>query len=487
MREIGKSYIPRDQDDSFLKRHLPKFKTLVLILIVGALLGTQIYNPNKRTIEAIVGIVLLLILWRVSTIGALWMLLITYPFPFSTSWGTSNEIFMLMITLLVLLRITTGKLKLTIDYKIRLPLIFIVISYFISFKNVSSGLVILSLVNTFNFMSAATFMILIINFVDNEEKLRKTLNIMMISAALFIAFTIFEMHFPGKTLIPNWLYTHTQHKARLVLKDMRMGGPFHDYELAAEFFTLNAFFIFFMYIRSKRMAARALFGIFLLIDLFMMFTTITRGAFFSLIAGTLYLLFLSRKDVSIVRFSYIVIGLIVTLVVMEGIVANYTTSGSLFERVINTTFEKGLVPTNRRGVWAEAIERGMKNPLFGQGAGWDFAKGFSKGDWPHCLYLFYFNITGLFGLATFIFFIFRIVRATVSGIRTSLATSPFPEALMKIMHVVIVIFLFDQIKIEYLRNSKYTYFIWFLFGLIIATHNIINKQKSERAAAGRLL
>jgi len=50
---------------------------------------------------------------------------------------------------------------------------------------------------------------------------------------------------------------------------------------------------------------------------------------------------------------------------------------------------------------------------------------------------------------------------------------------------VLIIFLFDQIKIEYLRNSKYTYFIWFLFGLIVATHNIIIKQRSEREAAER--
>lgn len=484
MREIGKAYIPRDQGDSFLKRHLPNLKTLALILIVGVVLGTQIFNPNKRTIEAIAGLILLLILWRFSTIAALWMLLISYPFPFAISWGTSNEIFMLMITLVVLLRISAGDFKLTFDRKIRLPLILIAASYLISFKNVTPGLMHLSLVSTFNFLAAATFMVLIINFIDNEEKLRKTLNIMMISAALFIAFTIFEMLFPGKTLIPNWLYT--QHKAKLIMRDIRMGGPFHDYELAAEFFTLNAFFIFFMYIRSKRITLRVLFGIFLLVDLFMMFTTITRGAIFSLIAGTIYLLFLSRKDINIVRFTYIVVGLTVTLVVMEYVVANYTTSGSLFERVVNTTFRKGLVPDNRWGAWEEAYIRGMKNPIFGQGPGWDFAGGFSGAMWPHCLFLFYFNITGLFGLLTFIFLIYRLIKATVSGLKASILTSPFPEALMKIMHVLIAIFLFDQIKIEYLRNSRYTYFIWFFFGLIIATHNIINKQKNERAAAARL-
>ena len=238
-----------------------------------------------------------------------------------------------------------------------------------------------------------------------------------------------------------------------------------------------------MLIRSKRLALRALFGMFLVVDLFMMFTTITRGAFFSLIVGIAYLMILSRKDINFVRFAYIAVGMTVLLVVLEGIVARYTTSGSLFERVMTTTFERGLIPANRVGTWEGAIERGMANPLFGQGTGWDFAKGLSTGQWPHCLYLFYFNITGLFGLGAFLFLLYRLVKATFVGIHASLATSPFPEALMKMMHVVLIIFLFDQIKIEYLRNVKYTYFVWFFFGLIIATHNIIIRQRRERAVA----
>jgi hypothetical protein len=480
MKSIVKSYF-QEERASLLRRSLPHIKTLALIIIVGLVLGSQIYNPNKRTIEAIAGLVLLVLLWRFSTIAALWMLLITYPFPFSISWGTSNEIFMMIIALVVLLRVSAGKHKFSLDRKIRLPMILIVVSYIISFKNVTPELMRLSLVNTFNFFSAAGFMVLIVSFVDDEVKLRKTLKIMMISAVFFIAFTIFEMIFPGKTLIPNWLYT--QHKVRLLMRGIRMGGPFHDYELAAEFFTLNAFFIFFMLIRTKRMAVRMLFGLFLLVDLFMMFTTITRGALFSLIVGTAYLMILSRKDINFVRFSSIVLGMTVLLVVMEGIVARYTTSGSLFERVMATTFESGLVPSNRVATWEGAIERGMKNPLFGQGVGWDFARGLTTGMWPHSLYLFYFNITGLFGLGAFLLLIYRLVKSSLTGVHTSLTTSPFPEALMKILHVVLFIFLFDQIKIEYLRNAKYTYFIWFFFGLIIATHNIIIKQRRESEMA----
>ena len=59
MKEIGKSFILREKKEGFLKRNLPHLKTLVLIVIVGVVLGTQIYNPNKRTIEAIAGLLLL--------------------------------------------------------------------------------------------------------------------------------------------------------------------------------------------------------------------------------------------------------------------------------------------------------------------------------------------------------------------------------------------------------------------------------------------
>jgi hypothetical protein len=447
---------------------------------MGLILATQIHSPNKRAIEAIAAVILLLMLWRLSTIASIWLLLVIYQFPFSTSYGTSNEVFLLMIGVIALLRMSAGEYKLTVDPKVRLPLLLIIVSYLISFKNVIPGLMHLSLVNTFSFLCAATYMILIVNFIDDEEKLIKTLKILMISAAFFIAFTIFEMNYPGRTLIPNWLWT--QHRTSLVMKGVRMGGPYHDYELSAEFFTLNAFLIFYMYLRTKNAVMRGVYLAFLLLDIFMMFTTITRGAFFSLIVGTAYLMFLSRKDINFVRFAYIAVGLSVLLVVMEFVVANYTTSGSMFERVVATTFEKGLVPKNRGRVWYEAFDRGMRFPLFGGGAGWDFRKGLSVGDWPHNLYLFYFNITGLFGLLAFLFFMYRIVKTTISGVKTSLLTSSFPEGLMKIMHVIIVIFLFDQIKIEYLRNSIYTYYIFFLFALVISTYNIMQKQKRKRAS-----
>lgn len=479
MKEFYKKYAGSEKK-GFLKGNLSKLKTLAITAGVGLLIGSQIYNPNKRTIEAIAGSILVLMLWNFSILASTWLILIIYPFPFAMSWGNSNFVFILIIMIIYIIRISTGYYKFHLDKTVSLPLFMIILAYIFSFNNVPLGTKVMriALSNTGNFLAAAAFMLLIINFIDDEEKLIKTVNIMLITASLAIVFSIFEMIFPGKVLVPNWLYT--THKTRLIMKGIRMTGPFHDFELNAEFLALNSFIIFLVLIRSRRTATRALLGILLITDLLMMFATITRGAFFSLVLGIVYLMFLSRKDLNITKFFYIVGGLVFVIVVLEGFVANYTTSGSLFDRVVKTTFQRGIIPTNRLGTWAPAIERGMKHPFFGQGPGWDFESGFNVGFWPHNLYLFYFNSLGIFGLFAFLFFVFRIIKSTFAGVKASLIHSPFPEAFMKILHIVIVIFLFDQLKVEYLRSNVYTFFVWSLFGVVVATYNIIQKNRRER-------
>jgi hypothetical protein len=483
MKETKNQLITRESEGGLFRRHVSKLKPLVLVAGVGSLLGTQIYDPNKRVIEAIAGAILLTTFWRFSTIASLWILLVFYPFPFAMSWGTSNFIFIFLIVAIMLLRMASGHLKFKLDKTVFIPVIMMMASYLFSFMNVPVGKLVtkIAYANTLNFLAAAAFMFLLINFIDDEEKLRKTMRMLMVTASLVILFTIFELLVPGKVLVPNWLYT--THKFQLVMKGLRVEGPFHDYELNAEFFTLNAFLIFFMFIRAKRMVTRFLFGSLLMVDLMLMFAAITRGAFFSLIVGIVYLMFLSRKDLNIVKVAFIAGGLICTIMVLEAFVSQYTTSGSLFERVIQTSFRSGVIPNNRYNIWNAAIERGMRHPIFGNGPGWDFASRYDTGFWPHNLYLFYFNITGVFGLAAFLFLMYKIVRLTFSGIKASIVTSPFPEALMKILHVIIVIFLFDQIKIEYLRNRIYTFFVWSLFALIVITYNVIKKNRENQQSA----
>jgi len=221
----------------------------------------------------------------------------------------------------------------------------------------------------------------------------------------------------------------------------------------------------------------------LIIDLMLMFATITRGAFISLFIGVAYLLYLSRKDLDFVKFVSVLGAFALMIFALEFFVSRYTASGSLFDRLFMTTFEKGIIPYNRVDAWGGAIERGMLHPFIGNGPGWDFSGGLNTGLWPHNVYLFYFNITGLFGLSAFLFILYRLGRASMPGINSSLVNSPFAESFMKVLHVCFVMFCVDQIKIEYLRSDKYVFFIWFFFGMIIATSNVIRKTGERPISA----
>jgi hypothetical protein len=467
-----------------LKLSLSKLGIVAFVAAAGALIGTQIAHPAKRMLEAIGGLILVYLIWNFSTLSALWLILIIYPFPFAISAGNSTFIFVVIVFIIYLIRVSAHTAALRSDKRFNLPVALMVMSYVISFYNFqgSPEVIRFGIIHTLNFFASLLLFYMIVNLVNDERKLHTAVRISMITCVLVMLFTLLELLFPGRRLIPGWLYT--EHKAQLVMKGIRMGGPFKDYELNAEFFALNVPIILFLVARARRLLTRTLFAFLLIADISMLFTTMTRGAFISLTIGMVYMAYASRRDLNIVRLVMIGGALVGLVFIVDTLVAQYTISGSLFGRMLATTFEKGIVPENRMTAWGGAIARGFEHPLIGHGPGWDFSKGIDVGIWPHNAYLFYFNITGLFGLSAFIFLLFRLFRATLAGFHSSLMRSPFPEALMKVLHVSLVIFIIDQIKIDYLRNDIYMYFVWFFFGLIAATRNVIASGVRNRTGNG---
>jgi hypothetical protein len=461
-----------------------RFRNMLLIVAAGLLVGYQISNPNKRFIQGFVGLALLLFLWNYPALGAILLFMAVYPFPFGFSLGYSNAFVIYIIFIIVLTRVAAKIDTFHFDKKFSLQLVLIALSYITSFYNLdySAGFFKPAVIRLSNLLAVILFFYLIVNFLDDEEKLKKAASAIMLSIVLVIAFTIFELIFPGRVIIPGWLYTH--HKSALLMKGLRMGGPFRDYELLAEFFALNAPLIFLLAIRSTRMLTRMFYGSLLVVDIFMMFTTITRGAFISLSIGFVYLLLTCRRDLNILRLVFITASFVIIILVLETVVAQYTISGSLFERLGNITFEEGGLPTARALGWKQGITRGMWHPFLGNGLELDWAKEMEQRVYPHNGYLFLFDLTGLFGLLSFLYFLFRLLRTSFAGFGSSLVNSPFSHALMKILHVWLIMFIIDQMKIDYIRNDIYMYYIWLFFGMIAATGNVIRRENEQRAATG---
>ncbi|MBN2184277.1 MAG: O-antigen ligase family protein [Candidatus Krumholzibacteriota bacterium] len=461
----------------------PSVRNAFLMIVIGIVAGSQIFAPNKRTIQAIVGMALVYVLWNFSAFNALVFIAIMYPFPFGIAIGNSNLVLTVIIFLIFMIRVSAKIERFRSDRAFNLPIIFIMASYLLSFYGLetSAEAYRAAAYHTVNIGGAILLFYLVINFLDSEKKLHTMARVMVITAALAMTFTLIETLFPGRTLVPMWLYT--SHKTRLVMKGLRMGGVFHDFELNAEFFALNIPIIFFMLIREKRLALKIVYTTILIFDLAMMFTTITRGAFFTLFFGYSYMAFIFRKDFNFVKFVSLTISAIALIIVLESVVSRYTVSGSLFTRVFATRLEGGI-PVNRAPAWTTYFKRGMQSPLIGHGPFWDIDK--KEMDiplYPHSIYLFIFNITGILGLSSFLFFLFRLMKASMIRFKASIMSSPFPDAFSKVLNVVLVMFLFDQIKIEYLRNYIYIYFVWLLFGVIVATKNIILEKEKEQIDA----
>jgi hypothetical protein len=465
-----------------MKLSSSKLGIITLIAATGALLGIQLFSPTKRVIETIGGLVLVYLIWNFSTLNALWLIFIIYPFPFAISVGHSTFVFIVIVFIIHLIRVSSHKSTMHFDRRFNLPILLMVLSYLLSFYNIdrSAAVLRIGLIYTVNFFAAILAFYMIVNFVNDDRKLYATVRISMITCALIILFNLFEVLFPGKVLIPGWLYT-AERELQLVMKDVRMKGAFHDYELNAEFYAMNVSIILLMAIRARRLLTRTVYVLLLIVDVVMLFTTITRGAFISLTIGLIYLAFLSRRDLSFTRLVAIAGAFIGLVLIIDTVVAQYTVSGSLLGRMAGTTIEKGFIPDTRVEAWGGALRRGLQHPFLGHGPGWSFSKGLTTQFWPHNIYLFYFNITGLFGLSTFIFLLVRLVQTSALGLRSSLVRDSFPEALLKVLHVSLVIFIIDQAKVDYLRSTIYIYFVWFFFGMIVATRNIIRSAHGSRA------
>jgi len=83
--------------------------------------------------------------------------------------------------------------------------------------------------------------------------------------------------------------------------------------------------------------------------------------------------------------------------------------------------------------------------------------------------------------------LYTLLRSTIRLRAKSINDKSFARAFMLILHIVLVVFIVDAFKIDYLRNRIYIFFIWYIFGLIAATHNIIvseNRKLESRVVKG---
>jgi O-antigen ligase len=238
----------------------------------------------------------------------------------------------------------------------------------------------------------------------------------------------------------------------------------------------------FQFVRQKNVYGRVLYAGILVLVLFIMFATITRGPIVSLSIALAYLAILMRRHMRVVPMTLIATGGLALVFGMNFFVANFTRSGNLFDRVAGTQMV-GWMPETRVGTWTEAWQRMMYHPIIGWGPYYSSERGLEMWYWPHNLYLYVGNLTGLVGLTCFLWLLWSFWRMTRPRADTLTAPS-YLDGYMLIAHVQMTFFVIDQFKIEYLRNNNYQYQVWLMFAMWASAYRVRQDQLRDTRPQG---
>jgi O-antigen ligase len=462
---------------------LDRVGAAILVLGAGVVLGQQYVSPNKRVIPVIAAILLAGLAWRVDMATAIGVLVLALPFPRPTVFGNTNLAFVLLLLIIWLLRITLKQSAMPRSSPMHAPLVALFVCYVVSFYNVEPANVGASLMK-FGLMVGCWLMFVVVaSNVRTQRDFERVLVFHAVSVFLVCLVAVWELTHPGAN-VSEFLYTPLKSfEADASLTNIRVGSVFSDFELLCEYCALNALLVLFLFLRSRSLLTRLAHGGLLVFVVFVLFTTVTRGGLIALAVGAVYLMWALRRRLTFVGVTVSLALVVVGAVAMNAYVASSTQSGDLFERLFASEIQ-GLIPDSRAKVWPEAWARIFQHPLIGHGPLYTVLSGARIFHWPHSLPLFIANNIGFIGLAVFAWLLWTLFRLT-RPVTDDLRNGDYVESYLIVARTQMVVFLVDEIKIEYLRNEVYQFQVWLLFALMVAAHQIARARRAHGPAGGR--
>lgn len=459
----------------------------LVIVMTSLILGGEIISPNPRVIKVGVLFLLLIIMLRFEMTYSLYFFLILFPFPSGIAMTSTNVLLITHITLLWIIRANSLHVPLLKRTALDKLILLFLFAYLVSFLNVESardfniGLQLL-----WRQLAAFALFYLIVRFVDDERKLVRITKVIAVAVTLLALTALVELFFPGRTIIPGWIGLAQRPgmgELGYRMQGVRLHGSVDSHAVLSDFCSLTLLFVGLHMIRSRNPFEKSFWLVAMAITLTVLIATANRGAAIALAMGLFYALYVLRRRLNLIQMVIIVTSIIAVVTTTQFVLTKYTNAVSLTERLMATTFEKGVVPHNRVGAWLPALERSKEHIFIGHGPSYSTRSGMEKRAWPHNSFIYTLHTLGLFGLGIYLFILFRLfMMSRRYAARASLYT--YAGLILSLLHVQIVMQFLAQMRTDYQRNSDYVYIfiVWTLFGLIVATTNVVRKQLGETTA-----
>jgi O-antigen ligase len=456
-----------------------------LVTFAAYMAAQQAVSPQRRAVKLGVFGMLLVLMMRFDMAYSVYLFTVLFPFPSSISIGSTNSVLMTVIPLIWAIRASSTNTKFFIRRtRLDFPIVLFLGMYIVSMFNLDASSDVGAHVRViWRTTAAVMYFYMIVMFIDSEKKILLLMKILCVVSGFVMVTGLMELFFPGASVIPGWLSMKRQlgeGSMSFRIEGMRVGGVFQSQVMLADFGARMLLVMVYVVFRARDNIGRMFWGFIALLTIASLVATANRGAVMGLMIALVYGFWLFRHKLSPVRMLVIVSSMIVLFAVAEQVLVRYTYATSLTERLAGTYF-KGAVPDTRKNTWGPIWEKTMRRPFFGHGPMFDHGTGLDATNWPHNGYLFYWNTIGLFGLLAFLFVVYRVWKESTI-FRLPIARGRSLADISRILHLTLVIFLFQQIRTDHQRNDIYIYLVWLMFGLITATAITLRREVAEERA-----
>jgi len=459
---------------------LNTFLKIVLPVLLGYLLGRAIVNPYHRTVEILVGFFIAAAALLLKPSRAIAAFIVLFLFPAHLSIGTSNTVFILiLLSTWIAQQVLAGK-KISVRTPLDLPILLMSVAYLLSLTNVPHGLYGANFRGLSVFFTSVAIYYLVVNVTTDAAGIRRLLLAGAIGAGIIAAIGIFEIFNPGKQLLPYFLVTSG---APAAPGGVRAGSAFRNASVLSQYSIFYLLLAVVLFAREKSRFLRFLLVLLLAAFLTVFVSTAMRGA---VVAGAAGLLFLVWRSKVVFNRGKILAGVLICVVVFLAAHQFLSSTGlvpNVWKRFVELE-EKVGSHVSRIAVMREVYHRSLEHPIIGHGPVITLPRGFvaTRSNNPHCQYLLYLYTIGLLGLGGFIWFLVSLFRVS-SGVFRLGSSNRVLLGLMVILQTFLVIFVIHETVDDYSSSFNYPLFIWYVFGLIVATRNVLLKEASSPVAA----
>jgi O-antigen ligase len=229
------------------------------------------------------------------------------------------------------------------------------------------------------------------------------------------------------------------------------------------------------------MTRRVLYTLALLLDIFALVSTANRGGLIGLVFCVAYLLWLTRREFRIVRYTLMFFAVITIFPAFDLFLSSQQGTDSLLGRLAKTEVQTNLVPDTRVEVWALGWEAFKEHIFLGHGLYFDY-RVIAQ---PHNGYLWSLITVGILGTIPFVLVLIKLLFETGRRLRGELERGSFKSGLLTVVHVQIATFMIVQLRTDYQRSPSYVYLMWILFGLGLVCMRLMDAERRQAREAAR--